>query len=158
MRIARERRESALSGGSRNKRPLVGNTGGASPCVRVFNRPGADRANAGVCWVMVSDELQKAFNKKYRKDIKQIKRSQELLDKCSSDADDDDDESVPYKMKSSEERQRESEELNAQIEQIEQQVKREYWDSVHVVLSSKRFWVAQILLIAIIMYLTVHFL
>ena len=26
-----------MSGGSRNKIPLVGNTGGASPCVRVLN-------------------------------------------------------------------------------------------------------------------------
>lgn len=28
-----------MSGGSRNKTPLVGNTGGALPCVRVINHP-----------------------------------------------------------------------------------------------------------------------
>ena len=46
MRIARGTLGVPLSGGSRNKRPLVGNTGGALPSVRVINRPGAGRANA----------------------------------------------------------------------------------------------------------------
>ncbi len=36
-------KESRLSGGSQNTRPSVGNKGGALPCVRVFNRPGAKR-------------------------------------------------------------------------------------------------------------------
>lgn len=48
MRIERENTGNRLlSGGSPNTRPLVGNTGGAWPCVRVVNHPAQSRASAG---------------------------------------------------------------------------------------------------------------
>jgi hypothetical protein len=37
-----------MSGGSRNIIPLVGNTGGALPCVRIMNRPGPRSGQRGV--------------------------------------------------------------------------------------------------------------
>ncbi len=50
-----------MSGGSRNKIPLVGNTGGAFPCVRVLNHPAPGREAQGYVWYDQSNVGQKAF-------------------------------------------------------------------------------------------------
>jgi hypothetical protein len=55
-----------MSGGSRNTIPLVGNTGGASPCVRVLNHPAPGRGSAGIRGSMVKVAIAKSWDKKIR--------------------------------------------------------------------------------------------